>query len=97
MKIHDVGGHGGPRRTDETTSATKRADLAPSTPVEGDRLELSEAARKRVALIEATKDVPDLRQERIEELRRALDSGSYEVDVRRLARAILEFEDGIPH
>ncbi len=47
-------------------------------------------------LAEASSRLPEIRQDKVDTLRRALVTGTYEVDPQRLARAILEFEDGFP-
>ena len=95
MKIHDIGGHGGPRRPDGPGGPGTREGASSSKAVERDRIELSEAARKRLALAREAQGLPEIREERVESLRRAIETDSYRVDARRLAQAILEFEDGL--
>lgn len=95
MKIQNVGGHGGPQRPDGRDNAAERPGPPSSKRVERDSIELSESARERLALIEAAKELPEIREERVSILKRAIDSGSYEVDPRRLAHAILELEDDL--
>jgi flagellar biosynthesis anti-sigma factor FlgM len=95
MKVHDIGGHGGPHRPD---GPGKPGDLrGPSTAkqVERDRVELSGVARERQALVEAANELSEIRSEKVADLRQSIESGSYAVDVRQLARAILELEDGL--
>jgi flagellar biosynthesis anti-sigma factor FlgM len=49
------------------------------------------------ALAETASRFPEVRQDKVDTLRRALVAGTYEVNPQRLARAILEFEDGLLH
>jgi len=95
MKIHDIGGHGGPRRPDGPGGSGTREGASSTTGVERDRIELSETARRRLTLLREAQGLPEIREERVESLRRAIETDSYRVDVRRLAQAILEFEDGL--
>ncbi len=59
-----------------------------------DRLELSAEAREIGALVDKTRALPEIRQERVDAVRRSLADGTYDVDARQLARAVLEFEVG---
>lgn len=95
MKIHDIGGHGGPRRPEGPGGSGSAEGASSKKPVERDRVELSEAARSRLALLKAAQELPDVRADRVDSLRRAIEAGAYSVDPRRLAQAILEFEDGL--
>ena len=60
----------------------------------GDRVELSPEARQIAGLAEAADRLPDVRQEKVQLLRREIAAGTYQVDAKTVARAILEFEDG---
>ena len=95
MKIHDIGGHGGPRRPDDPGSVDKRENAVQRKTVDRDRVDLSEAARSRLDLLKAAESLPEIREERISRLRSELESDAYRVDARKLAEAILEFEDGL--
>lgn len=77
----------GERRTRET--AFDRDLRRP----EGDRLDLSVEAVEIRRLIEAANELPAVREARVAELRERIDSGTYEVDPRRVANAILEESD----
>jgi negative regulator of flagellin synthesis FlgM len=96
MKIQGVSGPGGPQRPDDSRATQRGRDAERSEPAHTDRVELSKDARRLAALVEAAKRLPEIRHEKVEELRRALADNSYDVDPRALARAVLEFEDGLP-
>lgn len=55
-----------------------------------DRVELSPAARERVAIREAALRAPDVRAELVAGVRDRIASGSYEPDLRVVARRLLE-------
>lgn len=96
MKIHDVGGKGGPQPTERAGKSNPvRPPAAPGAGA--DRVEISNAARRIAHLLESASALPEIREEKIAEIRQALESGSYRVDSRALARAILELEDGLSH
>ncbi len=60
-----------------------------------DRIEVSADARLLASLVRAALELPAVRATEVERLRDAVAAGAYEVDPRALARAILEFEDGL--
>lgn len=62
-----------------------------------DRIELSGEARLLSSLVRAALDLPAVRAAEVERFRGAIAAGAYTVDPRDLARAILEFEDGLRH
>jgi len=72
-----------PRPTDNASSSRQ------------DRLELSPDAQRIASLVQAANGLPEIRQERVAELTRAIRLGVYEVEPRALARSILEFEDAL--
>jgi negative regulator of flagellin synthesis FlgM len=95
VRIDDLGGQAGPRRTEPPAAEPSRPDSSSARPAARDRADLSDAARARRALFEAATALPDVRADRVDALRRALDEGTYTVDARKLAQAILEFEDDL--
>ena len=96
MKIYDVGGKGGPQPAERAgKSAPVRPPAAPGAGA--DRVEISDAALRISRLLESASALPEIREERIAEIRKALESGTYRVDPQALARAILELEDGLSH
>jgi len=66
-----------------------------ANPAEADRIELSGDSRLLRALVETALDLPDVRAEQVERFREAIARNLYTVDGLALARALLEFEDGL--
>ncbi len=97
MAINRIDGVPGLPRPDNTgDSKGARARSSESAPAAGgDRVELSEEARQAAALRARADELPEVRDDRVEAVRKALRTGTYEVDPRQLARAILEFEDEV--
>ena len=95
MKINDIGGNDGPRRSDGLGNRTESRKPEGAGRSERDRVEVSGAARRMVSLADAAGRLPEVRADRVAELRGAIQSASYEVDPHALARAILELEDGL--
>ena len=96
MALHRVDGPSGPQGPHRPgrTPAPKVTDSTGTG--SGDRIELSVEARRIAALSEAAAGLPEVRMEKVEPLRQALADGTYSPDPRAVARAILEFEDGLP-
>jgi negative regulator of flagellin synthesis FlgM len=92
--IDRIGGTNGfgPGGVDESEKRTRPADARPDGSGR-DRLDLSDSARRTAALADRARELPDVRQERVDALRLRLEDGTYSVDPRRVARAILELED----
>ena len=95
MKINDVGGNGGTKPAEvQSSRAGKQAKPAAPERAERDRIEVSDGAKRLAALTDAANRLPEIRPQLVEALRKSIEDGSYRVDPRALARAILEFEDG---
>ena len=94
MKIEGIGAQVRSERAGATARSGESQPASRTDGPGGDRVEVSAAARRMAVLFEAVDRLPEIREERVEELRQALRDG-YEVEPRRLARAILEFEDGL--
>jgi len=94
MAIDRIGGPRsfGPGGLDEP-GRKARSDGAEPKP--SDSLDLSSAARRTAALADRARELPEVRQERVDTVRRSFDDGTYGVDPRRVARAILEIEDAV--
>lgn len=88
--IGGTGKPGGPGRSEERPGKAEKSEATGRDRVEvsGDARRVSELARKAAAL-------PEVRQDKIDSIREAVEEGTYEVRPRHLARAILEFEDGL--
>jgi negative regulator of flagellin synthesis FlgM len=70
---HLHGAH--PVNSPHSSRAAKPAAPDPSAPIQ-DELELSDAAR----VVEKVRDVPDIRHDRVEEIRAQIEAGTYETD-----------------
>ena len=101
MAINRVDGQGlrerpeGLGKSGSTQSDDGRTARLESVAREGDRVELSREARRIAELRKAVAELPDVRESRVAELREALRRGTYQVDSRELARAILKDTDAI--
>jgi flagellar biosynthesis anti-sigma factor FlgM len=95
MNVHRVDGPGGPRRLEPTASARPAKAPEVDRPGTTDRVEVSAEARRIAALSAAASERQGIREGRVEELRKSIALGTHEVDPRALARAIVEFEDGL--
>ena len=95
MKIYDIGGQGIPQRPEAARERRDATEPSPAEHVGADRVEVSETARRMSAMVDAVNRLPEIRQEKVALLRRAVTNGSHHVEPRALARAILEFEDGL--
>ena len=101
MAINRLDGQGLPERPDALgKTASSKTDgsrtAGPETAArEGDRVELSREARRIAELRQAAANLPDVRESRVRELREALSRGTYRVESRELARAILKDPDAV--
>ncbi len=93
MKIH---GNKPPEKKDlsQIVSAGKNKAAEKATPVEKsgekDMVNLSKEAKELIKLKALIDQLPDIRTEKIEALKKAIESGSYTVDSLKLAEKILE-------
>jgi negative regulator of flagellin synthesis FlgM len=91
MAIDRIQGPGAPKPP-ETVQGANRAATRKSAdtpaPRQDDRIELSGEAR----LAAKAGELPDVRVEKVERLRETIQEGTYAVDPRAVARAIVEFE-----
>lgn len=55
-----------------------------------DRVDISERAKDAARLMEEIKAIPDIRTEKVDELREAIKSGRYRIDSVKLAEKILK-------
>lgn len=94
MKIDGIGG-GNSYRIDKTDSEVRSRPKDDTRTGQVDRLELSPDAQRIAKLVQSANALPEIRQERVAELSRAIRRGVYEVEPRALARSILEFEDDL--
>jgi negative regulator of flagellin synthesis FlgM len=96
MNINEIGGNGRAQRPESHSTGANKTDSRPkSGRADGDRIELSQGAQRMAGLAEAAGQLPPIRQELVDALRESIENGSFRVNPRELARAILEFEDGL--
>jgi negative regulator of flagellin synthesis FlgM len=57
---------------------------------QADRTQLSEEARFHQVAMKALKNMPDVREDRVAELKKVIDSGSYQVSGKEIAEKMLE-------
>lgn len=62
---------------------------APAAPRQPDAVTISDKARSMVAAFKAVADAPDVREDRVAELKAAIAAGTYSVDSRRLASKLV--------
>ena len=82
----------GPRTNAVNSPPTPPAPAAvpPVRPVKQDHLDLSDAARARHRADQAVRAAPEVRAEKVAELQRQIESGTYPVEPRRIAQKLLE-------
>lgn len=70
-----------------------RLDSAkPVSAEQRDQVDVSSTGKEISKLVERAKQLPDIRQERVEALRQQVQSGKYEVSSKQIAEAILRDE-----
>ena len=67
----------------------QQADTAPRAN-RADSVELSSNARRMAAARDAVQNTPDVRQEKVDAIKQRIESGTYEVPARVLARKLLD-------
>jgi negative regulator of flagellin synthesis FlgM len=78
----------GMQRIESPQSAEKSAKSGGAS-VETDRLELSVRSREIAHLNELIQSTPDVREERVEQVRQQLENGTYNVKAERIAEKII--------
>jgi len=66
-----------------------------ATNARGDSVKLSSQAKNLKQLEQKLGDYPEMDDDRIEQIRSALESGSYKVDAEKLAQKMLEMDESI--
>jgi len=94
MKISGHDGTGGPKRPTEVSGArgdlTRERGTQQGVPTGSDKVSVSEEARTLSRLRAELGDVGAVRTEKVEELREKIDRGEFRVDLKAVARKLLE-------
>ncbi|MDF2628936.1 MAG: Anti-sigma-28 factor, FlgM [Symbiobacteriaceae bacterium] len=88
MKINNVPGAMGVYQKSGVRRVTGSQEA--SRPTKGDGVVLSKEAQQALALKDKVSQAPEVRQQRIEELRRQIESGTYKPDARQVADKLLK-------
>ncbi len=78
--------------TKETTAVAATAAAAPTTAASGEAVYLSDEAQKLKQISDSLRDQPTVNTARVAELKSAIADGSYQVDSKRVASKLLNFE-----
>lgn len=73
-------------------SPNQQGPKAVGTASTADKVELSSQARTFKALEQEAKRMPEVDQEKVEQIKKAINDGEYSINPERLADAILRFE-----
>ena len=87
----DVGEAAAARRADRTPSEVARASDADRP--RGDTLEISAKARELAKARQAVDEAPDVRAEKVADIKKRLEDGTYSVSPKILARKLLDHAD----
>lgn len=79
-----------------TSADTRDRATEPTAPI-GDTLRLTDAAQTLSRLEAQVKSAPDVDSRRVEQLRAAIESGSYKVDADAIAAKLLQFDASLPN
>jgi len=92
MKVSGNRPFGGPRDLEvrETGGQERSGSGGAAAAVRGDRVELSERARRLAEEVRATRSLPEVRVEKVQAARERIAAGTYAVDPEQLARRIID-------
>ena len=90
MKITDIQGTGVNQlqNSEQTTAVETRTQKTEATQ-NADNIQLSQRARLMQKASKVIAETPDVRQERVDSLREAVDQGSYPVDPQKVANSMI--------
>ncbi len=74
----------------EKGGAKRPGKEAVSSPDKGDRIDISSRAKEIERTVEAVKQAPDIRTSKVETIKRAVDSGTYDVKSEKTAENLLK-------
>lgn len=89
---------GGVRQRDNAegkTQGQQQPDAGAQEPAQGTRVNLSPDAQNIKAAEKALQEQPDIDDEKVSELREALENGSFSVDAEKLAQKMLDVDQSI--
>lgn len=89
MKITDIQGTEVRQLQNEQASAVESRVNKTETTQNADNIELSQRARLMQKASKVIADTPDVRQERVDPLKEAVDAGSYPVDPAKVANSMI--------
>jgi len=97
MKIDNLPGTGTPKATDtRTTQATPapagRSEGPGTSATRDDSVTLTDTARRLVELKNQLGNMPSVDSHRVEQVRQALEDGSYQIDPSRVGEKVFQFE-----
>ena len=78
--------------TTDQTSKNKALPKAQDSSQGGDAVSLTETATRLQSIEARLRELPDVDQARVDELRQLIDSGEYEMDLEQIARRLVELE-----
>jgi len=81
-RLHNLDGQ------DQHTEKARKAEKETARPM-SDRIELSVRSREILHLDELIRSIPDVREQRVEQVRQAIESGTYNVSAEKVAERIL--------
>jgi negative regulator of flagellin synthesis FlgM len=89
MKITDIQGTNVSQLQNEPTAAVESRAKNTETTQNTDNIRLSEKARLMQKASQVIAETPDVRQEKVEPLKEAVDGGSYPVDAQKVANSMI--------
>jgi flagellar biosynthesis anti-sigma factor FlgM len=95
MKIHGSGGTSGIKeilqKLQEGGAGAKdrQVESTPATP-QGEKVDISPEAREIQRLKALLEEIPDVREKKVEEVRRLIEEGRYQVDLNAVSDRILQ-------
>ena len=79
-------------KVDANKTGESQTNNAPAT----DSVKLTENAKQIAALEKRIDDIPEVDQERVEALKKAINSGEYQVDAESIAKKLTQLESLLP-
>ena len=73
-----------------TDGAEKAAPASKTGPAPANKVELSGKSKELAAIVAAVNQLPEIREEKVQEVKQAVDNGTYKIDPRKVAEGILK-------